>query len=419
MTSRVDYRSPYKSEYEPDSDDNSFDYPAFSSASPPRTRKKKSAAPSHGYVGAANARFESAAYPPPPSAMAVPRAQTARPTRASKSPARTHRNGTGVTPTREELRRLDEELARARAEQEESDAAWEVHAIHNAAHATEYRSSSHVAPGVGVASVPTGSSSSFPSPPPHVSSRLPRPPPRERSNSDPEAHLSTSCAEEFDSPPNTSFSAHVSPVRDLDDGEEDAMHEVPTDCPSTHPATTPHARPVTAAAGRDTAVQPSSSSRLSQQELLINAEIESIERSLNEMSSFAAARGAARRERAKQTSGEGHTQAQAQPSHTTDKLRTFANAHADLQSEWKRTVPSHAADVPLHSSAMSPQRHAANAAFSSFSPPRSSHLSPAATLDAQGVTRLTMQFESLAREVESFWGDAANHAATINNNNDS
>lgn len=141
--------------------------------------------------------------------------------------------------------------------------------------------------------------------------------------------------------------------------------------------------------------------------VLINAEIADIERSLSEMSTFAAARR------------------QARPITAAPR---FLSAAEDLPSEWKRTVPSYEAEFPSaatstgagsvsSSSIVSPTRvagglrppassftlhHGIGSSSSAIShSPRASG-SVNATADGDGVLRLTLQFNELAKEVNSF-----------------
>ena len=326
VTSKVDYRSPYKPIDSPDSD-HSFDYDSVLLGVQPAS------------------------------------------TRSPISPYRMPRSY--VTASRADLQRLDEELARERAEQASLEDAWNRHGVQS-------NGEGGFVSNVSDTRLPMA----------QRTTRLQNTPQRERASSDPEANLSAAHYDEEDEVENDtmqSLSAQVSPVqspRDYTQSSVDQSYGMNQSYTSVDP---------------DASVLNTSSARLSAQELLINAEIEDIERSLKEMSAFAESR----------------------KSFYTRDTRPVAQP---LNSEWKRVInieeePS-ATPIPIIDQAYAPysQSPSGNGSFvtggstdqTAQSPTHSNHTSsrnknttqPISGSSSQGVFQLTLQFDELSKEFD-------------------
>jgi hypothetical protein len=359
---------------------------------------------------------------------------------------------TGVTPTRDELRRLDEELRREQAELAEQANAWDVHAV------------------VGSAVQPQ-SQQSVRQPAPRRSGI---PLPRVSANGDAYAAPYSQAQAHFEHPDDNYVSGEGEESDSIDN--QRLMHQLEAELDAAEPralarhgniAQRPasarpaysgvgaggadgwsHARaslsasPPNASAvggGRIRSAAAIRSAQLSQQDLAIQQEIEDIERSLGNMSAFAQHRNAQARANAFGQGGAGG--AVARP-HTAapSSVRSFSAAFDgsvrsssgewlgdvdDMPSEWKRTIAPAESQIPLVFGPASPKAAAvptAAAAAHSHSPydaeqlpqhvpsPRvAAALSPRQQLRAQAtgnrqqhVSHLTQDFNQLSADVARF-----------------
>lgn len=382
VRARVDDSSPYKAAAaaagHDDSEDEHGSFDAWvrgGSASPTRLARKKSAG--------GNLNFS------PTRASHSSDSLTARAQQARAQPIRS-----GVTPNRDELRRLDEELRREQAELAAEAEAWNAH-------------------GVGARLENPPSLQPLPSAPPPARA----------------------------APPVVRLQLDLAMLRNQ--GIGGAVPPAATARPAS--AIDRPFQPL-AAADNSVSVSPpsaqmaggrirSSRARLSEQDVQINAEIEDIERSLSSMSAFAQPRGAQARAAAHaHAHAHAHAQAQAQggvtdraarhrPHTAAAGLHSFAagmdaaaaapsiSTHDDdLPSEWKRTVPPSEASIPLYaapthppSSPMRAMQSQRQRPASAFSPSGAhSYVGGGSSVGSESVMGLTQAYDELASEVVNF-----------------